>query len=118
MIVRPPFPSSLAAPAGAAPRRRMRATNVCTMCRLYSALPRWSVRGCAAWAARLAAASIASAVSGWPARAAAASLALMVEPPDAGEADAGAGDRPCRAGLDSHRDAAVAKSPTRRSSLR
>src|SRR5580658_2024616 len=47
-------------------RLRMRCTNVATMCRLYSALPRWSVRGRAASAARLAAASMLSAVSALP----------------------------------------------------
>ena len=44
----------------------MRTTKVRTMCRLYSALPRWSVRGRAACAARSPAASMTSAVSGWP----------------------------------------------------
>ena len=60
----------------------MRVTNVCTMWRLNSALPRWSVRGSAACAAELgglrdAVGSRAAA----PTSDCAASAASMVEPP-------------------------------------
>src|SRR3989440_2617338 len=73
--------AALSAVSTASPRLSRRSTNVRTMCRLYAALPRWSVLGRAACAASSAACSMVSAVSGCPVRASAASVAPMVEPP-------------------------------------
>jgi len=88
-----------------------------TMCRLYSALPRWSVRGRAACAARSPAASMTSAVSGWPVSAPTASVHAMVDPPTPVSA------MPARVTVPAEVSTAtatptVAKSPTRRSSFR
>ncbi len=59
----------------------MRLTKTRTSCRLYSAVPRWSVLGWAAAAASSAASAMPSAVSGFPVSACAASVAPMVDPP-------------------------------------
>ena len=75
--VRLPFPPAAPRPRGSG----RRATNVRTMCRLYSALPRWSVLGRAACAASSAACAMLSAVSGRPVSASAAAVAAMVDPP-------------------------------------
>src|ERR1700733_7290374 len=58
---------------------RMRVTKTRTSWRLYSAEPRWSVRGCAARAARSAASAMLASVSGPPVSTAAASVAPMVD---------------------------------------
>src|SRR5690242_2758152 len=109
----PAAPSVSAAPS----RLSRRSTNVRTMCRLYSALPRWSVLGRAACAASSAACSMVSAVSGRPVSACAASVAPMVEPPTPVRAMPALITFPP---LVSSATATptVAKSPTRRSSLR
>src|ERR1700744_1163737 len=60
---------------------RMRVTKTRTSWRLYSAVPRWSVRGWAALAARSAASAMLAPVSGPPVRTAGASVAPMVDPP-------------------------------------
>src|SRR6516162_8131703 len=103
--------------SAAGPRLSRRSTNVRTMCRLYSALPRWSVRGRAACAASSAACSMVSAISGCPVRACAASVASMVDPPTPVSAMPALVTFPP---LVSSATATptVAKSPTRRSSLR
>ena len=95
----------------------MRLTKTRTSCRLYSAVPRWSVRGCAAAAASSAASAMLSAVSGLPVSAAAASVAPMVDPPTPVSA------MPARVTFAPDVSMAtatptVAKSPTRRSSFR
>src|SRR5262249_19911406 len=66
---------------GVETRFRIRVTNVWTTWRLYSALPRWSERGSAAWAARSAARVIAASSSVWPASDSAASRASIVREP-------------------------------------
>src|SRR5689334_7444836 len=109
--------AALSAVSSVPPRLSRRSTNVRTMCRLYSALPRWSVLGRAACAASSAACSMVSAVSGCPVRACAASVAPMVEPPTPVSA------MPARITFPPLLSSAtatptVAKSPTRRSSLR
>src|SRR5882757_7690245 len=109
--------AALSAVSTASPRLSRRSTNVRTMWRLYSALPRWSVLGRAACAASSAACSMVSAVSGCPVRAWAASVAPMVEPPTPVSA------MPARITFPPPVSSAtatptVAKSPTRRSSLR
>src|SRR6185437_3923248 len=96
---------------------RMRVTKTRTRCRLYSAVPRWSVLGCAAAAASSAASAMVSAVSGLPVSAAAASVAPMVEPPTPVSA------MPALTTVSPDVSIAtavptVAKSPTRRSSFR
>ena len=95
----------------------MRLTKTRTSCRLYSAVPRWSVLGCAAAAASSAASAMPSAVSGLPVSAAAASVAPMVDPPTPVSA------MPARITVAPDVSMAtatptVAKSPTRRSSFR
>src|ERR1700744_1469758 len=60
---------------------RMRVTKTRTSWRLYSAVPRWSVRGWAALAARSAASAMLAPGSGPPVRTAGASVAPMVDPP-------------------------------------
>src|SRR5215472_2255547 len=109
--------AALSAGSAASPRLSSRSTNVRTMCRLYSALPRWSVLGRAACAASSPACSMVSAVSGRPVRARAASVAPMVEPPTPVSAMPALVTFPP---LVSSATATptVAKSPTRRSSLR
>src|SRR6478752_3458763 len=109
--------AALSAVSAVSPRLSRRSTNVRTMCRLYSALPRWSVLGRAACAASSAACSMVSAVSGCPVRACAASVAPMVEPPTPVSAMPALITFPP---LVSSATATptVAKSPTRRSSLR
>src|SRR5712691_989908 len=94
-----------------------RSTNVRTICRLYSALPRWSVLGRAACAASSAACPMLSGVSGSPVSASAASVAPIVDPPTPVSAI------PARVTFSPLVSTAtatptVAKSPTRRSSLR
>src|ERR1700722_14950918 len=65
---------------------RIRVTKTRTRFRLYSAVPRWSVRGLAALAASPAASAMLPADSGCPVSAAAASVAPMVDPPTPGSA--------------------------------
>ena len=87
------------------------------MCRLYSALPRWSVLGRAACAASSAACPMVSGVSGRPVSASAAAVAPMVEPPTPVSAMPALVTFPPLVST-ATATPTVAKSPTRRSSLR
>ena len=116
-MVRPPFPRLSPCRAVAGPAAEDAGDEDPHQCRLYSAVPRWSVCGCAAAAARSAASAMLSAVSGFPVSAAAASVAPMVDPPTPVSAI------PARITVSPDVSMAtaiptVAKSPTRRSSFR
>src|ERR1700759_90220 len=97
--------------------RRMRVTKTRTSWRLYSAEPRWSVRGCAARAARSAASAMLASVRGPPVSTAAASVAPMVDPPTPVSAMPARTTSACADSIETATPT-VAKSPTRRSSLR
>src|ERR1700761_6952638 len=97
------------------PRRRVTKTR--TRRRLYSAVPRWSVRGWAAAAASSAASAMLSALSGAPVSAAAAASAPMVDPPTPVSAIPARTTSAPDVSMDTATPT-VAKSPTRRSSFR
>src|ERR1700761_300377 len=107
--------SVVCAAAVVPPRRRLTKTR--TRCRLYSAVPRWSVRGWATLAASPAASAMRSLVSGPPVSTAGASGAPTGGPPTPVSA------MPARTTFSPEGSMAtatptVAKSPTRRSSFR
>src|ERR1700742_1420595 len=107
--------SVVCAAAVVPPRRRLTKTR--TRCRLYSAVPRWSVRGWATLAASPAASAMRSLVSGPPVSTAAGSVAAVVDPPTRGSAIPAGTTFPPEVSRTTA-PPTVPKSPPRRSSFR
>src|ERR1700760_646187 len=97
------------------PRRRLTKTR--TRCRLYSAVPRWSVRGWATLAASPAASAMRSLVSGPPGSTAGAPAAPRAPPPPPGTAIPARPPSPPEASMPPP-PPPVARPPPRRSSFR